>query len=140
MSLTERTAYLRGLADGMALRAEDSNEHKLLLAMVETMEDIAAHVEANEESIAALADELEELDDAVTELEELLEQDDEDDDEDDEDEDGETVEYELTCPECGGPVILDEETIAGGETVCPNCQQRLEVDLGYEEEPDSAES
>lgn len=132
MSLTERTAYLRGLAEGMGLKAEDSNEHKLLLAMVETMEDIAAHVEANEESVSALADELEELDDALTELEESLEED--DDEEEDEDEAEETVEYELTCPECGGPVVLDEETIARGETVCPNCQQRLEIDLGFDED------
>ena len=122
MSLTERTAYLRGLAEGMGLKAEDSNEHKLLLAMVETMEDIAAHVEANEESVSALADE----------LEESLEEDDEE--EEDEDEAEETVEYELTCPECGGPVVLDEETIARGETICPNCQQKLEIDLGFDED------
>lgn len=128
MSLTERTAYLRGLAEGMGLKAEDSNEHKLLLAMVETMEDIAAHVEANEESVSALADELEELDDALTELEE------DDEEEEDEDEAEETVEYELTCPECGGPVVLDEETIARGETICPNCQQKLEIDLGFDED------
>ncbi len=137
MSLTERTAYLRGLAEGMGLKAEDSNEHKLLLAMVETMEDIAAHVEANEESVSALADELEELDDALTELEESLEED----DGEEEDEAEETVEYELTCPECGGPVVLDEETIARGETICPNCQQKLEIDLGFDEDAeDSPES
>lgn len=133
MSLTEKTAYLRGLMDGMGLKAETSDEHKLLAAMVEVMDDIAANVEANNESITSLADELDELDDAVTELEEILEDDDEDEDDED-DEDEEAVEYQLDCPECGSPIILDEEAIAGGETVCPHCNQKLTIDVGFEDE------
>ena len=73
MSLTEKTAYLRGLMDGMGIKAETSDEHKLLSAIVDVLDDIAANVEANNESITSLADELDELDDAVTELEEVLE-------------------------------------------------------------------
>lgn len=127
MSLTEKTAYLRGLMDGMGLQAETSDERKLLAAIVDVLDDIAANVEANNESITSLADELDELDDAVTELEEILE---DDDDEDDEEE----VEYQLDCPECGSPIILDEDTIAGGETVCPHCNQKLSIDVGFEDE------
>ena len=135
MSLTEKTAYLRGLMDGMGLQAETSDERKLLAAIVDVLDDIAANVEANNESITSLADELDELDDAVTELEEILEDDDDEDDEDDEEE----VEYQLDCPECGSPIILDEDTIAGGETVCPHCNQKLSIDVGFEDEESGEE-
>ncbi|MGM9537868.1 MAG: CD1247 N-terminal domain-containing protein [Candidatus Onthomonas sp.] len=134
MSLTEKTAYLRGLLDGMGIKAENSDEHKLLAAIVDVMDDIAANVEANNESITSLADELDELDDAVTELEEILE---DDDDEEDEAEEDEEVEYQLDCPECGSPIILDEDTIASGETVCPHCNQKLTIDVGFEDEEES---
>lgn len=137
MSLTEKTAYLRGLMDGMGLQAETSDERKLLAAIVDVLDDIAANVEANNESITSLADELDELDDAVTELEEILEDDDDEDDEDEDDE--EEVEYQLDCPECGSPIILDEDTIAGGETVCPHCNQKLSIDVGFEDEESGEE-
>ena len=137
MSLTEKTAYLRGLLDGMGIKAETSDEHKLLSAIVDVLDDIAANVEANNESITSLADELDELDDAVTELEEILEDDDDEDDEDEDDE--EEAEYQLDCPECGSPIILDEDTIAGGETVCPHCNQKLSIVVGFEDEESGEE-
>ena len=137
MSLTEKTAYLRGLLDGMGIKAETSDEHKLLSAIVDVLDDIAANVEANNESITSLSDELDELDDAVTELEEILEDDDDEDDEDEDDE--EEAEYQLDCPECGSPIILDEDTIAGGETVCPHCNQKLSIDVGFEDEESGEE-
>lgn len=137
MSLTEKTAYLRGLMDGMGIKAETSDEHKLLSAIVDVLDDIAANVEANNESITSLADELDELDDAVTELEEILEDDDDEEEDEEDEDDGEEVEYQLDCPECGSPIILDEDTIAGGETVCPHCNQKLTIDVGFEgEEPE----
>lgn len=135
MSLTAKTAYLKGLMDGMSLKAEKSDEHKLLAAIVDVLDDIAANVEANDEAINSLADEVDELDDVVTEMEEILA--DEDDTEDEEDEDA--VEYQLDCPECGGPVILDEDTIASGETICPHCNQKLTIDVGFEDEEPETE-
>ena len=149
MSLTEKVSYLRGLADGMGIKADNSSEQKLLLKILEVLEDMAENVEENNESISALADELDELDDVVAEMEEAIleldededddEDDDDDEDEEDEDElDGEVefLHYELDCPECGGPVILDEETIQQGTIVCPNCNKKLEIDLGFEDEPE----
>lgn len=144
MSLTEKVSYLRGLADGMGIKEENSNEQKLLLKMLDVLADMAENVEENNESLSALADELDELDDVVAEMEEaILEiEDDEDEDDDEEEEDDEDalegevefLHYELDCPECGGPVVLDEETIQQGTIVCPNCNKTLEIDLGYEDE------
>lgn len=141
MSLTEKAAYLRGLADGMGMSADKSDEQRLLLAIVDALDDIAANVEANTDAVSALADELDELDDAVADLEdamgevgEILGEDDEDDEDDETDDDMiDGVEYELECPNCGGPVYLDEETVAQGETVCPGCGQKLEIDVGFDD-------
>ncbi|MBQ8936061.1 MAG: zinc ribbon domain-containing protein [Oscillospiraceae bacterium] len=135
MSLTERAAYLRGLADGLKLGEDPTEEGKVLLAVLDVLGDIAANVEANNESISALADELDELDDVVSGMEEvLLGEDAFEDDADEEADDEEIVEYELECPECGKPVVLDEETIEDGEVVCPHCQQKLTIDIGFEDE------
>ena len=135
MSLTERAAYLRGLADGRKLGEDPTEEGKVLLAVLDVLGDIAANVEANNESISALADELDELDDVVSGMEEvLLGEDAFEDDADEEADDEEIVEYELECPECGKPVVLDEETIEDGEVVCPHCQQKLTIDIGFEDE------
>ncbi|MCD7802737.1 MAG: hypothetical protein LUH09_07565 [Clostridiales bacterium] len=149
MSLTEKTAYLRGLADGMGMSADKSDEQRLLLAIVDALDDIAANVEANTDAVSALADELDEMDDAVADLEDAVGElaevfdDDEDDEEDDEDDDAgdmvDGVEYELECPNCGGPVYLDEETVAQGETVCPNCGQKLEIDVGFDDGEETEE-
>ena len=135
MSLTERAAYLRGLADGLKLGEDPTEEGKVLLAVLDVLGDIAANVEANNESISALADELDELDDVVSGMEEvLLGEDAFEDNADEEADDEEIVEYELECPECGKPVVLDEETIEDGEVVCPHCQQKLTIDIGFEDE------
>ena len=101
MSLTEKTAYLRGLADGMKLGENPTDEGKLLLAIADVLNDIAANVEANNESINALADELDELDDVVSALEEaFLDEDafEEDEDSEEDEDEEEIVEYELECP------------------------------------------
>ncbi|MCD8382309.1 MAG: TFIIB-type zinc ribbon-containing protein [Clostridiales bacterium] len=138
MSMTEKAAYLRGLADGMGMSADKSDEQRLLLAIVDALGDMAASVDANTDSVCALADEMDELDDAIADLEdamgevgEILDDDDEDADDDDMI-DG--VEYELECPNCGEPVYLDDETVAQGETVCPSCGQKLEIDIGLDED------
>ena len=124
MSITEKTAYLRGLADGLKLAERESDESRLLLAVIDALDEVAQHVEANAEAISAMADELEELDDVVSGMEEQIEGRDED----------ESTTYELECPECGAPVILDEQTVFQGETNCPSCGAKLSIDVGYEEE------
>ena len=40
MEITEKVAYLKGLADGLGLDAE-SKEGKVLLAMIDVLDDIA---------------------------------------------------------------------------------------------------
>ena len=54
-------------------------------------------------------------------------------DEDDEDY------FEVECPNCEEPIIIDDEALAAGEVQCPNCETRFALDLsddGDEEETD----
>ena len=108
MSVTEKAAYLKGLYDGMGLNEEQSKEARMLGAIVDAIQELAEHVEENEEGISVLDDEVFELSEAVDQLRDEEEFDeDEEDDEEDEDEDGEELELELpaeiACPACGEP-------------------------------------
>ena len=37
--------------------------------------------------------------------------------------------YEVTCPSCGDQIYLDEDMLLEGDTVCPNCGEKLEFDF-----------
>ena len=89
MEITEKVAYLKGLAEGMELDTE-KKEGKLLAAIIDVLDDIAlelADMKADQEELYdgldAVSDDLEDVEDAVFG------------DEDDEDEaDDEDFEYE----------------------------------------------
>ena len=71
MTITEKVAYLKGLADGMKLSAE-TNEGKLLLAVIDTLEDMALTVSDMEDSVAELSAQVDEIDDDLGSVEEDL--------------------------------------------------------------------
>ena len=60
-----------------------------------------------------------------------------DEDEDDYDEEYEAGLYEITCPNCGEVVCVDEDMLADENLACPNCGTKFEVD--FSEEEDAAE-
>jgi len=151
MTLTERAAYIKGLAEGLDLDAS-TKEGKIIAALLELCSDMAAEIASIKEDIDEIDDDLNYLDEYVEELdddlqavedyldEELDEEDfDEDsidfDDEDDEDDfcdgdcegcDGcpEGEYYEIVCPSCGETVCFDE-TLDPEEMICPNCQEKF---------------
>ena len=132
MEITERVAYLKGLAEGMELNTE-KREGKLLSAMIDVLEDIALELEDIRDEQAELADGLDAVSDDLEDVEDLLYGEDEDDDEDgeyvyddlDEDEDC----YATTCPTCEETIYFDESVLEDGEVICPNCGEKLEFDL-----------
>ncbi len=118
----ERVAYLKGLAEGMEVD-KDSKEGKLLLQIIDVLEDFAEEVEE-------VYDELDDLSDAIVELDEYVDSIDEDlsdiEDEfydlDDEDDDFDDDYEEVECPECGESVFVESQLIGKGEEVeCPSC-------------------
>ena len=138
----EKVAYLKGLAEGIGVNAE-TEQGKLMLAMIDTLEAFAKQHEETVEELRELQEYVEEIDNDVSEIEEALfsldeDEDDEEDDEDDDDDDDEAlIEYE--CPHCGTVIFFDEEAFdMEQEHLCPNCQRKIfeedEEDEGEEDD------
>ena len=121
----EKVAYLKGLAEGLGVNAE-TEQGKLMLAMIDTLEAFAEQIEDNEDELEELKEYVEEIDNDVCDLEEAVFSeedeeffDEEDDDDDDADGDG-LIEYE--CPHCGTVIFFDEEAFdMEEEHLCPSC-------------------
>ena len=84
MTLNEKSAYLKGLMEGMNLNTE-SSEGKLLSALVELMGDVTKKVTDIEDTTIAISDELDEIEEDLDAIEDFILDDDEDDDDDDDD-------------------------------------------------------
>lgn len=136
MSMMESVAYLKGLAQGLDIN-ETTKEGKLLLAIVDVLDEMAESI-CDIEDVCEEFDELiEVIDEDLGDLEENFYGLDDDcdcdcgcEDEDDEDffsEDDDL--YEVTCPNCNDVIYLNEEMLLSGDMDCPNCSQKLEFDL-----------
>lgn len=71
MTISEKSAYLKGLAEGMKLDTE-SCEGKLLAGILDLVADIATTVEALDENYTELSEYVDELDSDLGDLEELV--------------------------------------------------------------------
>ena len=130
MTITEKVAYLKGLADGLAIDTEKSKEGKLIAAIIDILEEMGMTLEDLEESTTALGEELDAVSDDLADVEELLYEDDDDEDEDDEcccDEDDEDDFFEVECPNCQEPLVIDEDVLEAGVIECPSCHSQFAV-------------
>ena len=151
MTISEKSAYLKGLMDGLKLDTE-SNEGKMIAAIVDLLGDMTRKVSDIETTTIDISDELDEIEEDLDAIEDYIldeneddeDWDDEDDDEDwDDDEDDEEDEdfdlgdeetiYEVECS-CGNVIDFDEETLEKGSIVCPKCGETLEFSLEDDEE------
>lgn len=153
MTISEKSAYLKGLMDGLKLNTE-SDEGKMIAAIVDLLGDVTKRVTDIEETTIAISDELDEIEEDLDAIEDYI-LDDEDDydfsddddalDWDDEDEldeeepeegfefgDENSTIYEVECA-CGEIIDFDEEVLEKGSIVCPNCGETLEFSLEDEE-------
>ena len=147
MTISEKSAYLKGLMDGLKLNTE-ADEGKMISAIVDLLGDMAKRITDIEETTIAISDELDEIEEDLDAIEDFL-MDDEDDFEDyededewDEDEDYEegfdfgdedSTIYEVECS-CGEIINFDEEVLETGSMKCPNCGETLE--FSFEDEDD----
>ena len=123
----EKVAYLKGLAEGLGVNGE-TEQGKLMLAMIDTLEALAKNSEEIDERVEELSEYVEEIDSDVSDLEDALFLDDEDEEDDDEDGDG-LIEYE--CPHCGTVIFFDENAFdMEEEHLCPNCHRKVFEDDG----------
>ena len=143
MTITEKVAYLQGLAEGLKLNTE-SNEGKLIEKMLDVLADLAAEVEDLRADHDDLNEYVESIDSDLSEMEDMLfGEEDEDgcgcgghchchDDEDEEDEDDSLVEY--TCPHCGEEMTFEVENFDFDEDyLCPACHKPLFPEAPEEE-------
>lgn len=133
-NITDRTAYLRGLAEGMKLDREN-NEQRLLLEMLDVMDEMAHSLSDMDGDIDELQEYVEDIDSDLSDMEDVLFGDeecdccDEDEDEDDEDEE-EDEELSFDCPNCGKTVMLKASDIDYDQSpVCENCGKPFFVDV-----------
>ena len=147
MTINEKSAYLKGLMDGMKL-ATESDEGKMIAAIVDLLGDMAKRVTDIEETTIAISDELDEIEEDLDAIEDFIMDDEddfeevEDEDEWDEDEDyeegfdfgdEESTIYEVECA-CGEIINFDEEVLEKGSMKCPNCGETLEFSFEDEDE------
>ena len=150
MTISEKSAYLKGLMDGLKLNTE-SDEGKMIAAIVDLLGDLTRKVTDIEDTTIAISDELDEIEEDLDAIEDFIMDEEEDWDEDDfEDEDEEwdededyeegfdfgdeeTTIYEVECA-CGEIINFDEEVLEKGSMLCPNCGETLEFSLEDEDE------
>ena len=153
MTISEKSAYLKGLMDGLNLNTE-TNEGKMIAAIVDLLGDVTRRLADVEETTIAISDELDEIEEDLDAIEDfILDEDDYDDDDeewDDEDEDDwddeeedyeegfdfgdeDSTIYEVECV-CGEIIDFDEETLEKGSMLCPNCGETLEFSLEDDED------
>ena len=122
MTISEKVAYLKGLAEGLNLDTEKSKEGKLISVMIGILEEVGLSLEDMEANALNLGEEIDALSDDLADVESIVY----DEDEDDEDEeDG----FEVECPNCDEPLFIGDDELAEGVVVCPNCDTRFSLDL-----------
>ena len=149
MTLTEKTAYIKGLCDGLDLQ-DNTPEAKVIKALVELVNDMACEIADLEADVENVYDYCDELDEDLGAVEEYLIDEVEEDDEydcdgdcdncecdgdcddcdyccdcdcDDEDFDDEEY-FEIICPSCGETVCFDE-SVNAEELICPACGSEI---------------
>lgn len=120
--ISEKVAYLQGLAEGLKINGE-TPEGKLLSEIINVLGSISDELEAQEDAQDELYDKVFELED------EVYGEDDYDDDyfmeECDEDE-----EFTVKCPTCNEEFFISYEDLEDeAELNCPYCNQEIELDL-----------
>ena len=125
MTISEKVAYLKGLAEGLDLDTAKSKEGKLISVMIGILEEIGMSLEDLEENTEALGEELDAVSDGPADVGQAGFEDDEDDGCCDEDDDF----FEVECPNCGETLVIDEDVLEEGDIQCPNCKEKFALDL-----------
>jgi len=129
MTITEKVAYLKGLAEGLAID-ESKPEAKLIGAIIDVLDDIALTVSDLEDGLDIFSEQLDAVDEDLDELESFVYEELDDcccddccDDEDEEEY------YDVECPSCGEVICVDGDILEEGSINCPNCNELLEFEI-----------
>ena len=128
MTISEKVAYLKGLAEGLDLDTVKSKEGKLISVMIGILEELAMSVEDLEENALNLGEEIDVLSDDLSDVEDVVF---------DEEEDGDW--FEVECPTCGADILVDDDALTEGEVECPACGTRYAMELTDDGEDDEVQ-
>ena len=142
MTITEKAAYLKGLAEGLDLDTT-TKEGKLINALIELVSDMAEEIAEMDERIDTAFAYCEELDEDLGAVEETLLEDDCDCDCDDCDCDCDCDDcdcdccddedyFEVECPACGDTICFDS-SVDPEELTCPACGEKFECLISEED-------
>ena len=144
MTLSEKAAYIQGLADGLELD-ESTKEGKLLAALIDLVGEMTDAIAEIDEDLDTLNDYIEEIDEDLGSVEEIVYDCECDCDEDDYECDGNCCDcdedceladgdyFEVECPSCGEVVCFDE-SIDPEDLACPACGERFECIVPVEDD------
>ena len=129
MSVEKKVSYLLGLAEGLNIN-KDTAEGKLLLAIIDTLEEMSDEFENINDELDSLNDYIEEVDDGLMELEEDFYDDDCNcgccDCDDD---------CDCGCCDCDcGCCDCDDDEFEYDEYQCPACNEIVSFSGDFEEE------
>ncbi len=147
--LKKKVSYLRGFADGLSLD-ETTPEGKVLVKLMDIMEELADTVDELERARTDAEDRLEEiecgLEDLMYELDTAAGYDDEDEEDDDaiddlfDDEEDDQEYFEIECPHCHEDIMVDFDMIdEGNSLVCPLCNKEIELKIEFGDDEDDEE-
>ena len=107
MTLSEKAAYIQGLAEGLSLD-ESTKEGKLLAALIDLVGEMADAIGEIDEDLDTLNDYIEEIDEDLGDVE------------------------EVECPACGELICFDG-SIDPEELACPACGEKFECIIAEED-------
>lgn len=137
MTLSEKMAYIKGMADSIDLDQNDKKD-KLIMAMVDVLSDLAGEIDDLGEYVDDVAAQVDEIDEDLGNVEEDFYGDECDcgccdDDDCDCCDDGGAV-----CPKCGAEFELDLDALENGDIItCPECG--AELNFEYVDDEDETE-
>lgn len=117
MTVTEKVAYLKGLAAGLDLDAND-NTVKLINAIIDTLDEIAEAMSELELDVVDISDQVDAVDEDLAEVEDYLFEPDNDEDD----------LYEIKCPECDESMVVSLDML-DNTIECTNCGAELKLDV-----------
>lgn len=155
MTTVERVAYLRGLIEGLNLNSEKS-ETKMFNAIIDILEELAEGQDDLAADLDLVSAQLDEVDEDLGMVEELLYGDcdcecdcdcgcdddcdcgdyykaDADTKYDEPKKEEEPEYYEVECPACHEVICVDEGILEEGSVECPNCGEKLEFEIEFED-------
>lgn len=139
MTISEKVAYLKGLAEGLGLDTDKSKEAKLISVMVGILEEVGLSIEDLETNALALGEEIDALSDDLAEVESLFSE-----EEDDcgcgghhhHHQQGEEEDSYMPCPNCEQIIVIDDDAIETGDVSCEACGARFSIHFTDVEEHD----